>query len=56
MANQNFSVKWTLAEANTVKAALRDKMDRILQSSLRDMSDDEKEEAGRIETMLRRDF
>lgn len=56
-AKANFSVKWQLAEANVVRDALRLRMDE-LRSHLagNGLTDEEREEAGRIETILRRDF
>ena len=55
-ANSNFSVKWTLDEANTARDALKDRQARLMQKPVADMTAGEQEEIGRIDTMLRRDF
>jgi hypothetical protein len=54
--NSNFSVKWTLDEADTARRALEERRARLLKVIVADMTEDEREEVGRIDTMLRRDF
>jgi hypothetical protein len=55
MADRNFSVKWTLSDANTVKITLQRRLAKMIEN-IDHLSDEDKEEAGRIETILRRDF
>lgn len=54
-ANKNFSAKWDLEEANIMRKALQIRLD-YLTLHLGELTEDEKQEAGRIDTMLRRDF
>jgi hypothetical protein len=56
MANPNFTLKLQLAEANEVEAALRERLQRIASKPIRDMTEEEKLSAGRLDTILRRDF
>lgn len=57
--SRNFTVKYDLAEANTVKHALefylKDLMNRINLAAEGDLQGT-RLEAGRVETILRRDF
>lgn len=55
--DKNFSLRLDLDEANTIKNALEERMkDLILHIDAGSATDAEREEAGRIENMLRRDF
>ena len=56
MAASNFGLKLTLHEAGDVEEALREKLARLLETSPPLMEEADREKAGRIETMLRRDF
>lgn len=57
VAERNFSVKWTLAEANTVRKALEELMrDNVLHIDAGHATVAEREEADRIATILQRDF
>ena len=57
MANPNFNVKLTLDEANDVAWALREALGPLVtRVAINSASDEERERAGRIETLLRRDF
>lgn len=55
-ANSNFTLKLTLDEANDMRHALRERLDKIMATPMADLAEEQREEAGRIETMLRRDF
>lgn len=53
MGNQNFAVKWTLKEANTAERALQHYLNSLMEHI---DNDEDRMEAGRVETILRRDF
>lgn len=56
MAAANFSLKISLDEANDVREALQEKLDKAMERPAAEWTDDERAQAGRIETLLRRDF
>ena len=59
-ANQNFSVKWNLAEVNSVRRALVAQRDALIQQV--DVQDESEEarairaDIGNLDTILRRDL
>lgn len=69
-ANQNFTVKWTLDEANSVRRAVERQLaglmneimdlDAIAPTSVttadRELLEQARQEAGRLDTILRRDL
>lgn len=55
MPQKNFTVKVDLDEANLIREALREKLDRLT-ADIQNLSDSDRVKAGAIDTMLRRDF
>ncbi len=53
MTNQNFTLKLTLDEANAIRDALKARLEDLL---VHGIPVPDKHLAGRIDTMLRRDF
>ena len=62
MPASNFTLKITLDEATDIRNALQARLDYLIKlvtwenSEVSQMSQEEKEEAGRIDALLRRDF
>jgi len=55
-ANANFTIKVTLDEANDIRQALREKLGRVAAQPIAEMTEEQRFEASRIGTLLRRDF
>jgi hypothetical protein len=56
VADRNFSWKGTLGEASTIRRALEDRRLEICKKAVDQMTDEEREDVGRIEKLLRIDF
>lgn len=57
MQNSNFNIKVTLQEANDIKDALEERLEGLVRRRTRWEEEPQlAHQAGRIETMLRRDF
>lgn len=55
-ADKNFTLKITLAEANAARRAFQAQLAQLNLMTLRDMTDEQREDIGHLEKMLRIDF
>lgn len=56
MPNANFTLKLTRDEANDVAMALKAALDKLTSLPVAELTDGQRNMAGRIEMLLRRDF